>query len=168
MGMQNIAVSSHQSAAVANNDYGVDVRYADRIMDSPPAMAVRDMDRVGKPGASGLITDWIEMWDYVGGIRFRGFVVEKDGERTMFVFFDQKVIHEKIKAGLMALLELCDVPYFSCPRLIVSIDRETEKSDMDTLIKDLGWIGFQLTTLNGFTEDVDLISDKWLFMDMET
>ena len=68
----------------------------------------------------------------------------------------------------MALLELCDVSYFSCPRLILSIDRETEKSNMDALVKDLGWIGFQLATLTGFTDEVDLISDKWLFMDMET
>lgn len=68
----------------------------------------------------------------------------------------------------MALLELCDVDYFSCPRLILSIDRETEKSELDALTKDLGWIGFQLTTLSDFADDVDLISDKWLFMGMET
>lgn len=103
MGMHNNAVS-HPSAATSdivtiNNDYGIDVRYADRLMDSPPAMAVRDMGAVGKPGLTGLVTEWIEMWDYVGGIRFRGFVAEKDGEKAMFVFFDQSVIREKIKAG---------------------------------------------------------------------
>lgn len=39
---------------------------------------------------------------------------------------------------------------------------------MDTLTKDLGWIGFQLTTLNDFTSGEDIISDQWIFMDMET
>ncbi|CAI6335530.1 unnamed protein product [Periconia digitata] len=172
MGVQNTNASQHSSSTTAavntNSDYGVDVRYADRIMDSPPAMAVRDMDLVQNPEGCGLVTEWIEMWDYVGGIRFRGFVADKDGEKTMFVFFDQTVIREKIKPGLMALLELCDIPYFSCPRLMLSIDRDTATSDMDALVKDLGWIGFQLTTLSDFSDDVDLISDKWLFMDMET
>jgi hypothetical protein len=47
----------------------------------------------------GAITDWIEMWDYVGGIRFRGFVAEKEDEKAMFVFFDEAVIGGDLKAG---------------------------------------------------------------------
>jgi hypothetical protein len=68
----------------------------------------------------------------------------------------------------MALLELCELDYFSCSRLVVSIDRHTDKSAADTLTKDLGWIGFQLTTLSDFTDGGDIMSDKWLFLDMET
>ena len=45
------------------------------------------------------VSVWIEMWDYVGGIRFRGFVAEKDDERAMFVFFDQSVVAGDLKAG---------------------------------------------------------------------
>lgn len=68
----------------------------------------------------------------------------------------------------MALLELCEVDYFSCDRLVVCIDRHADQLARDTLTKDLGWIGFSLTTLNEFSNGEELISDKWLFMDMET
>jgi len=68
----------------------------------------------------------------------------------------------------MALLELCEVDYFSCDRLVVCIDRHAGQLAMDSLTKDLGWIGFSLTTLNDFAQGDELLSDKWLFMDMET
>ena len=68
----------------------------------------------------------------------------------------------------MALLELCEVDAFSCDRLVVCIDRQTEQAACDTLVKDLGWIGFSLATLDDFSEGAELTSDKWLFMDMET
>ncbi|KAF2878039.1 ornithine decarboxylase antizyme-domain-containing protein [Massariosphaeria phaeospora] len=141
------------------NDYGVDLRRrTDRLMDSPPP------DMVGPVRSKGIVSDWVEMWDYVGGNRFRGFVAEQDQEKAMFVFFDQSVIGGDLKAGLMALLELCEVSYFSCDRLVVCIDRRTES---EALIKDLGWIGFQLATLNNFTRDGEITSEKWLFMEME-
>lgn len=144
------------------NDYGIDVRqYSDRLMDSPSPEAdgfVQDM---------GMVSDWVEMWDYVGGNRFRGFVAENSGEKSMFVFFDQSVIGGDLKAGLMALLELCETSYFSCSRLVVCLDRHTNARDMDALTKDLGWIGFQLTTLNDFTHGDDITSNQWLFMDMD-
>jgi hypothetical protein len=68
----------------------------------------------------------------------------------------------------MALLELCETDYFRCARLVASIDRDTEPVAMDTLVKDLGWIGFELTTLEEFTGEGEVISDKWLFLEMET
>lgn len=114
------------------------------------------------------ISDYIEMWDYVGGIRFRGFVAQKDEqEKAMFVFFDESVMSGDLKAGLMALLELCALPYFSCDRLIVCIDRAGDQLVRGNLTKDLGWIGFGLTTLADFTSGEDT-SEKWLFMEMET
>jgi hypothetical protein len=67
----------------------------------------------------------------------------------------------------MALLELCDVSYFSCSRLVVCLDRCTESGPMEALVKDLGWIGFQLTTLNDWTQGVRITSDEWLLMDMD-
>ena len=68
----------------------------------------------------------------------------------------------------MALLELCEVDYFSCSRLVVCIDRHTDQLARDTLTKDLGWIGFSLTTLEDFSSKGEIISDRWLFMEMET
>ncbi|KAH8726390.1 ornithine decarboxylase antizyme-domain-containing protein [Phaeosphaeriaceae sp. PMI808] len=119
-------------------------------------------------GSRGFVSDWIEMWDYVGGIQFRGFVADKGDERAMFVFFDDSVVAGDLKAGLMALLELCEVDSFSCDRLVVCMDRHADRIARDTLVKDLGWIGFSLTTLEEFTDTGDLTSDEWLFMDMET
>ena len=74
-------------------------RLEDRIMDSPEPSP----DAVGYVDERGLVSDWIEVWDYVGGIRFRGFVAERNGEKTLFVFFDQDVIAGKIKAGCVSL-----------------------------------------------------------------
>ncbi|KAJ4339274.1 hypothetical protein N0V95_007827 [Ascochyta clinopodiicola] len=110
------------------------------------------------------------MWDYVGGIRFRGFVAETRDEKSMFVFFDQAVIQSSgdLKAGLMALLELCELDYFACDRLVVAIDRT---ADSTSLMKDLGWIGFGLATLDDFVLDdieAEVTSQQWLFMEMET
>jgi hypothetical protein len=47
----------------------------------------------------GLITNWLEVYDYVGGARFRGFIAETDGERNLFVFFDQGVLGNDLKPG---------------------------------------------------------------------
>lgn len=47
----------------------------------------------------GLVKEWVEIWDYTGGLRFRGFVAEKDGSRAMFVFFDNSVIGQDLKHG---------------------------------------------------------------------
>jgi hypothetical protein len=68
----------------------------------------------------------------------------------------------------MALLELSEQTYFSCDRLVLCIDRHADQLARDTLTKDLGWIGFGLTTLDDFSEGTELTSEKWLFMDMET
>ncbi|KAF1919265.1 ornithine decarboxylase antizyme-domain-containing protein [Ampelomyces quisqualis] len=141
------------------DDYGVKV-------DGPPARLT------GSPEpetlATCVVSDWIEMWDYVGGIRLRGFVADQGDAKAMFVFFDQSVVAGDLKAGLMALLELCEVDHFSCDRLVVCIDRHAEQLARDTLVKDLGWIGFSLATLDDFSDGAELTSAKWLFMDMET
>ncbi|KAF2478303.1 uncharacterized protein BDR25DRAFT_299932 [Lindgomyces ingoldianus] len=145
------------------NDYGVHVRrHTDTKDETITGLDLFEEKR-------GLVGEWIEIWDYVGGNKFRGFVAEKDGssERTMFVFFDGSVIGGDLKAGLMALLELCDIPYFSCSHLVACLDRHTDPRPLDALTKDLGWIGFQLTTLNDFTSGDDITSNQWLFMDMD-
>jgi hypothetical protein len=86
------------------NDYGVQVRYPDRMMDSPPP------ETGGLVAQQGLVSDWLEMWDYVGGNRFRGFVADKSGDKSMFVFFDQSLIGSDLKAGyvfLLLMVEAC-------------------------------------------------------------
>ena len=50
-----------------------------------------------KAGAS--VSEYVEVWDYAGGTRFRGFVAEKDDERAMFIFFDKEVVGKDLKPG---------------------------------------------------------------------
>jgi hypothetical protein len=77
-----------------HNDYGVEIDgYPARVLDSPEP----ELERANGVGA------WIEMWDYVGGVRFRGFVAEKEGEKAMFVFFDQSVVAGDLKAGYVSI-----------------------------------------------------------------
>jgi hypothetical protein len=47
----------------------------------------------------GLVTDYLEVYDYVGGARFRGFIAEHEGERNLFVFFEQGVLGNDLKPG---------------------------------------------------------------------
>jgi hypothetical protein len=92
MGMSYIDTTSATTAIT--NDYGIDVR---RYSDSSTESGLPEMVRFEEHKSA--ITDYIEMWDYVGGVRFRGFVVGKEDERTMFVFFDEAVIGADLKAG---------------------------------------------------------------------
>jgi hypothetical protein len=48
-------------------------------------------------GAGGIATDFFELWDYIGGGRFRGFVAERDDQRSVFVFFDRGAFGHDLK-----------------------------------------------------------------------
>jgi hypothetical protein len=50
-------------------------------------------------GPRGVVESFIEVWDYVGGARFRGFVAERRGQRAMFVFFDRDAFGNELKSG---------------------------------------------------------------------
>lgn len=116
----------------------------------------------------GSVTDWLEVYDYVGGARFRGFIAENEGERNLFVFFDQGVLGNDLKQGLMALLELCSISDLDCTRLVVCLDRHSESEDMKGLMRDLGWVGFEPLTLAEWTNSADIVSDRWVFLGMDT
>lgn len=115
----------------------------------------------------GLVHSWFEVWDYVGGGRFRGFVVESGAERAMFVFFDPEAVVDDLKPGLMAVIELCELPAFTCSQLVVCLDRSTPTKEREALTHDLGWVGFEPTTLADWTKSDDIISDRWIFLGME-
>ena len=65
------------------------------MMESPSPETVD----VSELGIEGMITDWVQIWDYVGGNKFMGFVAEKGGEKSMFVFFEQTVIGNDLKTA---------------------------------------------------------------------
>jgi len=139
-------------------------------------------------------TQFIEVWDYVGGTSFRGFVADKELsrgriEKTMFLFFEH-VAGTQLKHGLMALIELA-TECFACDRLVICLERTGE--GLPGLIRDLGWVGFELVTLAHWMQteipggprsarcssfssvstsssvfsDDEITSEKWLFMGME-
>jgi len=43
------------------------------------------------------IHSWLEVWDYVGGASFRGFIAEVNGEKSLFAFFDPGVLGRDLK-----------------------------------------------------------------------
>ena len=47
----------------------------------------------------GVVEKWIEVWDYVGGVRFRGFLASDEDHRAMFVFFDDNILNHDLKPG---------------------------------------------------------------------
>ncbi|KAI9769509.1 MAG: hypothetical protein M1840_003986 [Geoglossum simile] len=129
----------------------------------------------GRPGGEantgllknhGNVHKWLEVWDYVGGGRFRGFVSEGEA-RSLFIFFDEGVIGRDLKHGLIALLELAGSTHVQCSQLVVCIDRTTDTMEMKSLMRDLGWVGFELTTLSVWAAGADHISKRWLFLGME-
>jgi len=110
---------------------------------------------------------WLEVWDYVGGARFRGFVSGEDEARSLFIFFDEGVIGRDLKHGLISLLELAGSTHIQCSQLVVCIDRTTDAMEMKSLMRDLGWVGFELVTLSVWAAGADHISKRWLFLGME-
>jgi hypothetical protein len=53
------------------------------------------------------IDAWIEVWDYVGGTSFRGFVGGEGEKKSLFAFFDSAVVGRDLKQGY------ADAPRFS-------------------------------------------------------
>ncbi|KIW05442.1 uncharacterized protein PV09_03331 [Verruconis gallopava] len=113
------------------------------------------------------LTDWLEMYDYVGGSRFRGCIVEGVKGRSMFIFFEASILDSDLKPGLMALLELCSVPEAECSKLVVCVDRGFESQFSQRLLRDLGWVGFEPITLDEWSGSSGVTSDRWMFLSME-
>ncbi|KAJ5172253.1 hypothetical protein N7492_004846 [Penicillium capsulatum] len=109
---------------------------------------------------------WIEVWDYAGDAIYRGFVTEMNGERTLFVFFEDGAIGHGLKSGLIALFELAGNEAFDCSQIVACAKRSQQINEME-LVRSLGWCGFNLTTLDpwmlaGCPESS--LSTKWLFL----
>ncbi|GAB7341144.1 hypothetical protein MBLNU457_7445t1 [Dothideomycetes sp. NU457] len=113
------------------------------------------------------VDEWVEVWDYAGGLRFRGFVASQSGVRTLFVFFDHQVMGKDLKKGLMSLLELGGNADFECSGLVICLDRLGNQDDVADLTRDLGWVGFELVTLDAWSAGTACTSNRWLFLGME-
>ena len=67
----------------------------------------------------------------------------------------------------MALMELASDPTFDCTGLVACVDRSIEPGESKRLLRDLGWVGFNLITLEQWAGAQDITSKKWIFLGME-
>jgi len=115
----------------------------------------------------GTVSAWFELWDYVGGASFRGFVAGEGSERCLFTFFDAAIVGRDLKQGLMALIEFSSSA-FECEQLVICVDRDIIEADSKALMKSLRWVGFELVTLQMWSKGKSIpTSNKWLFLGME-
>ncbi|KAI1179237.1 ornithine decarboxylase antizyme-domain-containing protein [Nemania sp. FL0916] len=131
----------------------------DSLMPPPSPPSNGQLSTVGVKG-------WMEFWDYAGGASFRAFVAEKGHDKSLFAFFDSGLVGQDLKQALIALIELADVP-LGCSSVIICMDRHMPTDHAKSLMRSLQWVGFELTTLDHWADDIDVMSDKWLFMGME-
>jgi hypothetical protein len=66
----------------------------------------------------------------------------------------------------MALIELASAP-LNCTKLVVCLDRMTPGGSSKSLMRDLGWVGFELITLGEWAGRKDIVSNRWIFLGME-
>jgi len=118
--------------------------------------------------SSTKTTSFLEIWDYDGGCRFRGFIAERYGKKALFIFFDEGAFGHSLKPGLMALIELCDMDEIGCSELVICVDRQLKLTDQQAWMKNLRWVGFEATTLADWTDYGEITSNKWQFFMMET
>lgn len=135
--------------------------------DQFPASFHHGSDTSSTPHGKYEVGAWMEVWDYAGGASFRAFVANDGEEKSLFVFFDvQGVLGRDLKKALMALIELCDGP-LECSQIVTCIDRRMPAEESMELTKSLQWVGFEMTTLDHWAGDLDVTSNKWVFMGMD-
>lgn len=67
-------------------------------MNSPPDERL-DAYNVVKNRNATSVSEWLEIWDYVGGCSFRGFIAGIGEEKSLFVFFNAAVVGHDLKKG---------------------------------------------------------------------
>ncbi|KAG5985238.1 hypothetical protein E4U55_007863 [Claviceps digitariae] len=113
------------------------------------------------------VESWMEVWDYAGGASFRAFVASNGQEESLFVFFDvEGALGRDLKKALMALIELADGP-LGCCHIVACVDRRMPVDYALELTKSLQWVGFEMTTLDHWAQDLDVTSHRWVLMGME-
>ena len=69
---------------------------------------------------------------------------------------------------LVAILELASSKYMQCAQVVACVDRKMPSRDLESLTHDLGWVGFEMTTLASWTDGAHLTSEEWLLLTCET
>jgi hypothetical protein len=135
----------------------------------------------GNGKAEQAMDAWLEVWDYSSGCSFRVFVGGNGENKSLFAFFDSAVVGSDLKQGyvvshikshnsnmyrLMALIELAET-VFAVSQVVICLDRSVQENERKSFMKSLRWVGFELITLDMWANDIDVTSDKWLFLGME-
>jgi hypothetical protein len=181
LGERNAAMQSSGLASVYNNNHNTNT-YTDRNDGRTPAMGhhgqltppddypISDETMMGRYAAQshGAVSDWLEIWDYVGGSSFRAFVAEDPsrGTKSLFVFFDEHAMSRELKKALVGIIELAEGP-LACSHLVICIERSIPEEETKNLTKGLQWAGFSVTTLDFWSKGLDVLSNRWFFMGME-
>ncbi|KAE8156450.1 yippee-domain-containing protein [Aspergillus tamarii] len=112
------------------------------------------------------IHEWVEVLDYTSDCIYRGFVTSSDDERALFIFFSECALGQGLKTGLIALFELASLPEFGCSQIVACIPRSEGAAELE-VVRNLGWCGFNLTTLQPWsTGDYTemSLSSRWIFL----
>ncbi|KAE9378182.1 hypothetical protein N431DRAFT_541720 [Stipitochalara longipes BDJ] len=134
---------------------------------SPPDEIVGAYNNYFANGKVGQAMDaWLEVWDYSSGCSFRVFVGGNGENKSLFAFFGSAVVGSDLKQGLMALIELAET-VFAVSQVVICLDRSVQETERKVFMKSLRWVGFELITLDLWANDIDVTSDKWLFLGME-
>ncbi|KAG6056876.1 hypothetical protein E4U17_001877 [Claviceps sp. LM77 group G4] len=168
-----MALLNHENLHSSSN-YGedtaarVNVLASCYVLDSAAQLKGLHYCTTGASESRGIEVDsWLEVWDYAGGASFRAFVTRQEQERSLFVFFDvEGALGRDLKKGLMAVIDLADGP-LACSHVVTCIDRRMPVDNALELTKSLQWVGFEMTTLDHWAQDLDVTSDRWVFMGME-
>jgi hypothetical protein len=67
----------------------------------------------------------------------------------------------------MALIELASDSISNCTGLVTCLNRSIEPSELKRLTRDLGWVGFNLVTLDYWAKGRETTSETWVFLGME-
>ncbi|KAI0535327.1 ornithine decarboxylase antizyme-domain-containing protein [Xylaria digitata] len=159
------AVFQGERNAVSNGSYLTGVHGVLTPPDDYPPTLPSSLSRSGL-NSTVDIKGWMEFWDYVGGASLRAFVAEKGDEKSLFAFFDNGLVGQDLKQALIALIELADVP-LGCSNVVICMDRLMPEDNAKSLMRSLQWVGFELTALDHWAEELDVVSDKWFFLGME-
>ncbi|PWY69166.1 hypothetical protein BO94DRAFT_295805 [Aspergillus sclerotioniger CBS 115572] len=144
------------------------------------------------------VQKWFELLDYTSDTIHRGFVTNLSGEQTLFVFLAENALGHGLKTGyvrqnfpleyiegmalgilltrynscfqrLIALFELANLSAFGCAQIVACVPRSHDGVELEA-VRNLGWCGFNLTTLQPWSGGSGIecsLSTKWLFLDVE-
>ncbi|KAJ2902085.1 hypothetical protein MKZ38_001058 [Zalerion maritima] len=160
---ENLLDQHHRQSAAAFNNKSLAVG-GGKI---PPCDSYFRNGALSPPVPCTEATAWMEIWDFANGPSLRAFVADDGEEKSLFVFLHDGIIGREMKHTLVAIIELAE-GYLECSSIVLCIERSIPEEESQGLMKNLQWVGFELTTLDKWAQDIDTTTSRqWLYMGME-